>query len=195
MGTRSAIFAPFRNLGLIIIDEEQEHTYKSEASPRFHARDVARFRSAQNNCLLVLASATPSVESYYYAQKGIYHLVTLKNRYGGALLPNVEVVDMGQELRDGNDSQLSRELLVEMQENLQNKEQTILLLNRRGYHTRVICTGCNTAASCPNCSIAMTYHAANGRRMCHYCGYSRPADDHCPVCGGQYLRYQGRRCV
>lgn len=191
VGTRSAIFAPFRNLGLIIIDEEQEHTYKSEASPRFHARDVARFRSAQNNCLLVLASATPSVESYYYAQKGVYHLVTLKNRYGGALLPNVEVVDMGQELRDGNDSQLSRELLVEMQENLQNKEQTILLLNRRGYHTRVICTGCNTAASCPNCSIAMTYHAANGRLMCHYCGYSRPADEHCPVCGGQYLRYQG----
>ena len=191
VGTRSAIFAPFRNLGLIIIDEEQEHTYKSEASPRFHARDVARFRSAQNNCLLVLASATPSVESYYYAQKGVYHLITLKNRYGGALLPNVEVVDMGQELRDGNDSQLSRELLVEMQENLQNKEQTILLLNRRGYHTRVICTGCNTAASCPNCSIAMTYHAANGRLMCHYCGYSRPADERCPVCGGRYLRYQG----
>lgn len=123
--------------------------------------------------------ATPSVESYYYAQKGVYHLITLKNRYGGALLPNVEVVDMGQELRGGNDSQLSRELLVEMQENLQNKEQTILLLNRRGYHTRAICTGCNTAASCPNCSIAMTYHAANGRLMCHYCGYSRPADERC----------------
>ena len=191
VGTRSAIFAPFDHLGLIIIDEEQEHTYKSESSPRFHARDVARFRSTQNNCLLVLASATPSVESYYYAKKGTYHLVCLKQRFGGALLPNVEIVDMGQELRDGNDSQLSRALLAEMEENLRNHEQTILLLNRRGYHTRVICTGCNTAASCPNCSIAMTYHAANGRLMCHYCGYSRPADARCPVCGGRYLRYQG----
>ncbi|MDD3193280.1 MAG: primosomal protein N' [Oscillospiraceae bacterium] len=191
VGTRSAIFAPFTDLGLIIVDEEQEHTYKSEASPRFHTRDVAKFRSVQNNCLLVLASATPSVESYYYAQKGAYHLVRLEKRYGGALLPNVEVVDMGQELRDGNDSQLSRQLLAEMEENLQNHEQTILLLNRRGYHTKVICTGCNTAASCPNCSIAMTYHAANGRLMCHYCGYSRPADESCPVCGGRYLRYQG----
>ncbi len=191
VGTRSAIFAPFTNLGLIVLDEEQEHTYKSEASPRFHARDVAKFRSAQNNCLLVLASATPSVESYYYAQKGAYHLVCLKKRFGGALMPKVGIVDMGRELQDGNDSQLSRELLAEMKENLKNQEQTILLLNRRGYHTRAICTGCNTAASCPNCSIAMTYHAANGRLMCHYCGYSRPADERCPVCGGRYLRYQG----
>ncbi len=191
VGTRSAIFAPFTNLGLIIIDEEQEHTYKSEASPRFHARDVARFRSAQNNCLLVLASATPSVESYYYAQKGAYRLVRLEERYGGALLPNVEIVDMGQQLREGNDLALSRELLAQMEENLAKGEQTILLLNRRGYHTKVICTGCNTAAVCPNCSIAMTYHAANKRLLCHYCGYSRPADEKCPVCGGSYLRYQG----
>ena len=191
VGTRSAIFAPFSHLGLIVIDEEQEHTYKSEGSPRFHARDVARFRSAQNHCLLVLASATPSVESYYYAQKGIYRLVRLEKRYGGALLPNVEVVDMGQELWDGNDSQISRALLEEMKENLRRREQTILLLNRRGYHTKAICTGCNTAASCPNCSIAMTYHAANGRLMCHYCGYSRPIEERCPVCGGTYLHYQG----
>ena len=191
VGTRSAIFAPFSHLGLIVIDEEQEHTYKSEGSPRFHARDVARFRSAQNHCLLVLASATPSVESYYYAQKGIYRLVRLEKRYGGALLPNVEVVDMGQELWDGNDSQISRPLLEEMEENLRRREQTILLLNRRGYHTKAICTGCNTAASCPNCSIAMTYHAANGRLMCHYCGYSRPIEERCPVCGGTYLHYQG----
>ena len=191
VGTRSAIFAPFSHLGLIVIDEEQEHTYKSEGSPRFHARDVARFRSAQNHCLLVLASATPSVESYYYAKKGIYRLVRLEKRYGGALLPNVEVVDMGQELWDGNDSQISRALLEEMKENLRRREQTILLLNRRGYHTKAICTGCNTAASCPNCSIAMTYHAANGRLMCHYCGYSRPIEERCPVCGGTYLHYQG----
>ncbi len=191
VGTRSAIFAPFSHLGLIVIDEEQEHTYKSEGSPRFHARDVARFRSAQNHCLLVLASATPSVESYYYAKKGIYRLVRLEKRYGGALLPNVEVVDMGQELWDGNDSQISRPLLEEMKENLRRREQTILLLNRRGYHTKAICTGCNTAASCPNCSIAMTYHAANGRLMCHYCGYSRPIEERCPVCGGTYLHYQG----
>ncbi len=191
VGTRSAIFAPFANLGLIVIDEEQEHTYKSEASPRFHARDVARFRSAQNSCLLVLASATPSVESYYYAQKGAYRLVQLEERFGGALLPKVEIIDMGQQLREGNDLALSRELLAGMEENLQKGEQTILLLNRRGYHTKAICTGCNTAASCPNCSIAMTYHAANQRLLCHYCGYSRPADESCPVCGGSYLRYQG----
>lgn len=191
VGTRSAIFAPFANLGFIIIDEEQEHTYKSEASPRFHARDVAKFRSAQNGCLLVLASATPSIESYYYAKKGVYDLVRLDKRFGGALLPNVEVVDMSVELQDGNDSGLSRELLVEIRENLEKKEQTILLLNRRGYHTKVICTGCNTAATCPHCSIAMTYHSVNGRLMCHYCGYSRPAQEKCPQCGGSYLRYQG----
>lgn len=191
VGTRSAIFAPFTNLGLIVMDEEQEHTYKSEASPRFHARDVARFRSAQNSCLLVLASATPSVESYYYARKGVYRLVRLEERFGGALLPHVEIVDMGRQLREGNDLALSQELQAGIEENLKRGEQTILLLNRRGYHTKVICTGCNTAASCPNCSIAMTYHAANKRLLCHYCGYSRPADESCPVCGGSYLRYQG----
>ena len=191
VGTRSAIFAPFPNLGLVIIDEEQEHTYKSEASPRFHARDVAKFRCAQHNCLLVLASATPSVESYYHAQKGHYHLVKLGKRFGAARLPDVEVVNMSAELDEGNDSLLSRPLLMQMEQNLQKGEQTILLLNRRGYHARAVCTGCGTAASCPNCSIAMTYHAANGRLMCHYCGYNRKMEENCPECGGKYLRFMG----
>lgn len=191
VGTRSAIFAPFPALGLVIIDEEQEHTYKSEASPRFHARDVAKFRCAQHNCLLVLASATPSVESYYHAQKGHYRLVKLNQRYGAARLPDVEVVNMSEELQEGNDSLLSRPLLMQMEQNLQKGEQTILLLNRRGYHAKVICTGCGTAASCPNCSIAMTYHSANGRLMCHYCGYTRPMEENCPECGGKYLRFMG----
>ena len=191
VGTRSAIFAPFRRLGLIVIDEEQEHTYKSDSAPRYHARDVARFRSGYHSCLTVLASATPSVESYYHARAGSYLLAELGSRYGGARLPDVELVDMAEERMAGNAGEVSGALACEVRRVLGRKEQAILLLNRRGYHTRALCKSCGAAAACPNCSIALTYHAANGRLMCHYCGYSRPIEEGCPRCGGKVERFQG----
>ncbi len=191
IGTRSAVFAPFENLGLIIMDEEQEHTYKSEATPRFHARDVARFRCGYNNALLVLASATPSVESYSAALSGRYTLCTLENRYGNAKLPKVHTVDMRNESKDGNLSPISRFLQQKLAENLENGKQSILLLNRRGHNTIIKCTGCGNTVSCPNCSITLTYHSANKRMLCHYCGYSEPFAQKCAVCGNERMRYNG----
>jgi len=191
IGTRSAVFAPFDNLGLIIIDEEQEHTYQSESTPRFHARDVARFRAAYNKGLLVLASATPSLESYCAAQNGRYELCRLQNRYGNAHLPKVHTVDMRQEVKQGNLSPISRFLQERLEETLKNGEQAILLLNRRGHNTIVTCSGCGTVKSCPNCSISLTYHSANGRLMCHYCGYSEEFTDKCSECGSDRIKYSG----
>ena len=191
LGTRSAVFAPFQNLGLIVMDEEQEHTYKSEQSPRFHARDVARFRAAYHKCVCLLSSATPSIESYSAAKAGKYLLYTLNERYGDAVLPNVIPVDMRSEMISGNCGNISMVLAQEIEKNLENGEQVILLLNRRGHNTYVSCPSCGYVAICENCSISMTYHSANNRLMCHYCGYSEPYTNTCKNCGSDHLRYSG----
>mgnify|MGYP004580247941 FL=1 len=191
IGTRSAVFAPFENLGLIIMDEEQEYTYKSDSSPRFHARDIAKFRCKQNNTLLVLASATPSIESYYMALNGRYSLNTISRRYGQANLPKVKIVDLNEEINKGNNSAFSEILIKELVENLQNHKQSIILMNRRGYNTFASCRACNEVLTCPNCSISLTYHSANGRLMCHYCGYSVEFTDECPNCHEHEIRYLG----
>ena len=191
IGTRSAVFAPFKDLGLIIIDEEQEHTYKSEKTPRFHAREVAKFRVAQHNALLLLASATPSVESYTKAKSGKYSLYTIKNRYGNAQLPEVSTVDMKAEILNGNSSAISTALYEELKTVLDNQKQAIILLNRRGHNTYVSCAACGYVATCPNCSISMTYHSANKRLMCHYCGHSVPVTNKCPECEGEHLKFLG----
>lgn len=189
VGTRSAVFAPCENIGLIVMDEEQEHTYKSESAPRYHARDIARFRSAYHKALLLFTSATPSLESYHAASSGRYTLVQLKKRYGAAQLPRVQVVDMRQE--DAGDSVLGPTLLQEMRTCLEQNRQVILLLNRRGFHTHVSCRACGQTITCPSCSISMTYHRANNRLMCHYCGHSQPLPSKCPVCGSDKIRYAG----
>lgn len=191
LGTRSAVFAPFADLGLIIIDEEQEHTYKSEQSPRFHARELAAFRTRYNKGLLCLASATPSVESFTAAKQGKYSLFKLTNRYGGAVLPKVETVDMKKEILGGNSSPVSRRLYEAVNETLDNKKQVILLLNRRGHNTYISCPNCGYVMTCPNCSISLTYHSANHRMMCHYCGYSVSADTKCPECGNSHMKFLG----
>ncbi len=191
IGTRSAVFAPFEKLGLIIIDEEQEHTYKSEKSPRFHARDLARFRAAYNKCLLCLASATPSVESYSNALNGKYKLFTLKERYGNAVLPQVHIVDMQKELSNGNSTDISRELATQIENALSNKKQAIILLNRRGHNTYVTCNQCGWVATCESCSVSLTYHSANKRLMCHYCNASHPLPTKCPQCECEFLQFSG----
>ncbi len=191
IGTRSAVFAPFSNLGLIIMDEEHEHTYKSEQSPRFHARDVAHFRSAYHKCLFLMASATPSVRTYSNALLGKYTLCTLKKRYGNAALPEVLTVDMRKEMRNGNNGILSGELYDEISKAIDNGKQAIVLLNRRGHNTYVSCPSCNYVASCPNCSVSLTYHSANKRLMCHYCGYSEPLSSKCPECENENMRFSG----
>lgn len=191
VGTRSAVFAPFQNLGLIVIDEEQEHTYKSEASPRYHARDVAKFRTAYHKSLLLLCSATPSIETYSLAKKGTYLLEKLDERYGDALLPDVSVVDIKNDRQRGNKYSISIELQDLIKSNLENKKQTILLMNRRGYNTFAACDNCGETVTCPSCSISLTFHRANGRLMCHYCGYSAPFTLKCSHCGKERVRYQG----
>lgn len=191
IGTRSAVFAPFKNIGLIIMDEEQEYSYKSESSPRYHARDIAKFRCAQNNALLVLSSATPSIETYFYAQSGRYSLNTLPNRYGTAVLPQVVTADMNLEIQNGNTTGFSEVLLKNIEYNLEHGRQSILLLNRRGHNTFVTCRTCGEPLTCPNCSISLTYHSRNNRLMCHYCGYSIPFTDECPTCHSRSLRFGG----
>ncbi len=191
IGTRSAIFAPFKNLGLIIIDEEQEHTYKSEKTPRFHTRSLAKFRTVYNKGLLCLASATPSLETYTKAKNGQYSLYTLKNRYGNAVLPEVYTVDMRKEYQNGNSSSISNMLYEELQTVLDNKKQAIILLNRRGHDTYISCPDCGYVATCPNCSISLTYHSVNKRLMCHYCGHSVPVTGKCPECGKEHLKFLG----
>jgi primosomal protein N' (replication factor Y) len=183
VGTRSAIFAPVKNLGLIIMDEEQEHTYKSEKSPRYHAREVAKFRAAKNNALFLMASATPSVETYYAAKTGRYTLCELDERYGNAHLPTVRTVDMRENASKGAGG-LSPELLESIEETLENGNQAILVLSRRGKNTFVSCSDCGHVMVCETCSLALTYHSANNRLMCHHCGHSQPLPPHCPDCGG-----------
>ena len=184
IGTRSAVFAPLRNLGLVVLDEEQEYTYKSEQVPKYHARDVAKLRCAQWGALLVLGSATPSVETMYLAQTGVYHLFTLTQRYNQRPLPQVFIADRKEELRAGNGGDLSLPLQQALEENLARGEQSILFLNRRGASRMVVCGECGEVPTCPRCSVYLTYHSANGRLMCHYCGHSQPLPAHCPSCGG-----------
>ncbi len=191
VGTRSAVFAPFSDVGLIIMDEEQEHTYKSEMSPFFHARDIARWRVAKSKGLLILSSATPSVETFSLAQTGKYRLYKLENRFGNAVLPTVETVDMREETAQGNVGIISNLLYDRISEALENGKQAILLLNRRGFNTYVSCTQCGTVLNCDNCSISLTYHNANNRLMCHYCGKSLPYTDKCPNCGSERMKYSG----
>ena len=196
IGTRSAVFAPVENLGAIIIDEEQEHTYKSDQNPKYHAKDVARFRCAHHGALMLLASATPSLESYKKAQEGVYTLVELRHRYSGAALPQVEVVDMRQEAKNGNTSELSESLLTAVRENLERGEQTVLFLNRRGYNRTVTCRSCGKPLTCPNCSVAMTYHTARwsyreGQMVCHWCGMKLPVPKECPDCHSEHLGHTG----
>ena len=195
IGTRSAIFAPVKNLGLIIIDEEQEHTYKSDNNPKYHARDIARFRVAKTNSLLILASATPSVESYKKAVDGQYKLIELKERYGKAKLPTVEIADMREELRAGNGTGISLPLLDRIGTALHKKEQSILFLNRRGYHNFVSCASCGEAITCPNCSVSMTHHTDRiyhkSELVCHWCGKHIPVPKLCPECGSEHIKPMG----
>lgn len=191
IGTRSAVFAPCVDLGLIIMDEEGEHTYKSESAPRYHARDVAIQRCGFNNCVLVMASATPSIETYYYAKQGRFSFFEIKNRYSGSKLPNVVTVDMLEESYDGNDGLFSYPLIDKIKETLEKKEQTILLLNRRGFHTFITCLDCHKVVECPNCSIPLTYHKKNNRMMCHYCGYTRGMPDKCDHCDSKKIKTSG----
>ena len=191
IGTRSAVFAPVHDLAIIVIDEEGEGTYKSENTPRYHARDVAKQRCFANNSLLLLASATPSLESYYFAKSGRYSLFELDERFNNAVLPEVEIVDMAKERRNGNSSGFSVSLIDALKETLDRGEQAILLLNRRGYHTGVRCALCGKPMECPNCSLPLTYHKANGTLMCHYCGYMKRFDSVCPYCGGKFFGMKG----
>ena len=184
VGTRSAVFAPCRNLGVLILDEEQEQSYKSENSPRYSAKEVAIWRGAREKALVLLGSATPSVESMYRAKTGIYRLYELHSRFGGRKLPRVDIVDMGQELKNGNDSPFSRFLMDALRDNYHRGKQSILFLNRRGASRALVCVDCRESPECPRCSNRLTYHSANHRLMCHYCGFSQPAPDRCPSCGG-----------
>ena len=190
VGTRSAIFSPLENIGLIIIDEEQEHTYRSESAPRYSAHEVARQRAAENGALLLLASATPSTESFYAAQHGRTQLVRLTQRYGGNPLPTVQVVDMRAELAAGNPREISLSLEDAIRRNLDAGKQTILLLNRRGYQTMAQCEDCREVLKCTKCSVPMVYHKAAHKVLCHYCGSQMEPPTVCPACGGK-LQYRG----
>ena len=191
VGTRSAVFAPLENIGLVIIDEEQEHTYRSESAPRYSAHEVARQRAAENGALLLLASATPSTESYFAAQHGRTQLVRLTQRYGGNPLPHVEIVDMRAELASGNPREISLALEDAIRRNLDAGKQTILLLNRRGYQTIAQCEDCREVLKCQKCSVPMVYHKSAHKLLCHYCGSQMdPPPQKCPTCGGK-LQYRG----
>ena len=190
LGTRSAVFAPLENLGLIVLDEEQESSYESENAPSYHARDIAKYRCAQEGARLLLGSATPTVESAWHAKNGDYHLALLRNRYNQKQLPRVIMADLRQELRSGNTGVISRVLREELQKNIEAGEQSILFLNRRGSSRQLLCPECGYVPQCPRCSVYLTYHSANNRLMCHYCGYSEKAAEECPECGG-LLKHMG----
>ena len=193
IGTRSAVFAPLDNLGMIVIDEEQEHTYKSDMTPKYHTRDVARYRAAKNNALMLQASATPSLESYYRATEGIYTLVTLDERYGDAKLPEVKIADLRIDSIKGQITPLGEVLREEIGKNLKNGEQTILFVGRRGYNNFVSCLKCGEAVTCPNCSVSLTYHREHdeGILKCHYCGYTESVPELCPSCGSEHITRKG----
>ena len=191
IGTRSAVFAPLDNIGLIIIDEEGERSYKSDSSPRYTTHDIAKQRCAFHGASLLLASATPSIESYYLAERGAYRLLEMKERYRNAPLPEVSIVDMNLERGEGNRTEFSRRLAEELNANLKRGEQSILLLNRRGYHTIISCCDCYQPVYCPNCSVPLTYHKKNNKLMCHYCGYVSEPVTVCPSCGSERLKNMG----
>ena len=188
VGTRSAVFAPSVNLGLLIIDEEQEHSYKSENSPRYCAKEVAIWRGMKEKALVVLGSATPSIETMYRAKNGSYRLYKLKNRFGGRKLPDVQIVDMKEEIKNGNDLSFSYDLLEAIEKNKNAGKQAILFLNRRGNSRALVCVDCGEVPECPRCNERLTYHSANERVMCHYCGYSHPVPKRCPTCAGAMKR-------
>ena len=192
VGTRSAVFAPVPDLALIIVDEEHDQSYKQEETPRYHARDVAVMRAKMANAAVVLGSATPSLETYYNATHGKYKLLELPERIEKRPLPEVEVIDMRDEFqRTHKDAILSRRLLDEIAERLERREQVMVLLNRRGYSSFVLCRSCGETVQCKNCAIAMTYHKREHRLICHYCGFMRPAPKTCPKCGSEYVQYLG----
>jgi len=191
IGTRSAVFAPFDDIGLIVMDEEQEYTYKSESTPRYHARNVARFRCAYHKAPLLLASATPSIESFYMASEaGAYYLETLEHRFGEARLPTVDTVDISEQ--KASDTLFSPQLRQAIEYNLQKGYQSILLHNRRGFNTFVACRACGHVLTCEQCSVSMTYHMNSNRLLCHYCGRSLPFATKCPQCGSEQIRYAGQ---
>ncbi len=193
IGTRSAIFAPLDNLGMIVIDEEQEHTYKSDMNPKYHTRDIARFRAAKNNALMLLASATPSLESFYRASSGTYTLVTLNKRYGAAVLPEVKIADLRLDTRSGSISPIGSVLRAEIEKNLSSGEQSILFVGRRGYNNFISCQKCGEVITCPNCSVSLTYHREGDGDIlkCHYCGYTRAVPEICPKCNSEHMSRRG----
>ncbi len=208
IGTRSAVFAPFENLGMIVIDEEQEHTYKSDMNPKYHARDIARYRCAKHNALMLLSSATPSIESYYKAKSGIYSLIELKHRYSDSGLPTTEMADLRNDAKQGNTSPLGSVLLSAISDTLARGEQVILFLNRRGYNSFLSCGICGEVLTCPHCSVSLTFHTRGKLRQdegetlahahlkrgyltCHYCGYRMKVPEACPSCGNPNLGYTG----
>lgn len=193
IGARSAVFAPLENIGLIVIDEEHETTYKSDHTPKYDTIEVAlkRVQDKDNNGILLLGSATPSVVSYQRTQEGIYELLELTERYNKVVLPEVSIIDMREELKRGNRSIISSELCSKMKDTLEAGRQVILFLNRRGYSTFVSCRECGYVARCPGCGLSLTYHKAGGQAVCHYCGYHEPAPNKCPECGSKYIRYFG----
>lgn len=191
VGARSAIFAPFENLGIIIIDEEHETSYKQEENPRYHARDVAIKRGANHHCPVILGSATPSLESFARAQKSVYQLLTLKGRINAMNLPSVEIVDMREELRRGNRSMFSESLLEKLKDRLEKGEQSVLFLNRRGFSTFVMCRNCGYVLNCPHCDISLTYHKRDYKMKCHYCSYEEALPSTCPECNSEHIRFFG----
>ncbi len=192
IGTRSAVFAPLKNPGLFVIDEEHEHTYKSDMAPKYHTRDVAAYRAGKNNSLVLLASATPSVESFYRAKRGIYTLVELRHRYGNFSLPECEVVDMREEMKNGNTSIISAPLAHHLNETMQRGEQAIVFLNRRGYNSFLNCKECGHVITCPHCSVSLTFHSGGGGYlMCHLCGYRESPVRVCPECSSKHISYSG----
>ncbi|MBC2119791.1 primosomal protein N' [Listeria marthii] len=191
VGARSAVFAPFENLGIIIIDEEHEASYKQEDNPRYHARDVAIWRATKYQCPVVLGSATPSLESFARAKKGVYTLIELPSRVNDRAMPEVNVVDMREELRKENRTEFSTELLEKIKDRIAKKEQTVLMLNRRGYSSFVMCRDCGYVVECPNCDISLTYHQSSNQMKCHYCGHEERVPQQCPSCEGEHIRYFG----
>lgn len=191
VGTRSAVFLPVKNLGLIIIDEEQEDSYKSESPPRYNTIDIAKYKCYFSNCLLLISSATPNVCTFYSAKTGKYSLSKLATRYKGADLPDVKIVDIGKELQNGNTSLLSSYLINELRDTLNNNKKAIFLINRRGYSTFLICRNCEKVLMCPRCSVSLVYHSANSRLICHYCGYSVKDVHVCPYCKSREIKYAG----
>lgn len=194
IGTRSAVFAPLSNLGMIVLDEEQEHTYKSDMSPKYHTKDVARYRAAYHKAFMLLASATPSFESFYKAQSDAYKLVRLDRRYGSAKLPEVLIADRREDSANGDLSVMGSVLSRELEQNLERGEQSILFVNRRGYNSFVSCVMCGEVISCPNCSVSLTLHkgrSSGGTLMCHYCAHREPLPDNCPKCNSRHLNFKG----